>query len=74
MNAANETLVISLCYGCEVLKMKLIYRLLQHYNNLSNKMNNSLLVVGNINHKYIVVEKELWERNCLKKERALRST
>lgn len=27
-----------------------------HYNNLSNKMDNSLLVARGINHKYIIVE------------------
>ncbi|MCI8964724.1 MAG: fibronectin type III domain-containing protein, partial [Eubacterium sp.] len=32
------------------------YRLLAHYNSLSNKMDNSLLAVRVINHKYIVVE------------------
>ena len=30
--------------------------MLHHSNSLSNKMDNSLLVVGVINHKYIVVE------------------
>ncbi len=30
-----------------------------HYNSLSNKMDNSLLAVRDINHKYIVVEKSL---------------
>ena len=44
-NAANEELVISLIYGREVY-------------SLGNKMDNSLLVVRDINHKYIVVEKE----------------
>ena len=29
-----------------------------HSNSLSNKMDNSLLAVRDINHKYIVVEKE----------------
>ena len=32
-------------------------RLLHHYNSLSNKMDNSLLAVRGINHKYIVVER-----------------
>ena len=54
-NAANEELVISLFYGREVQERKPIYRLLQHYNSLSNKMDNSLLAVRDINHKYIVV-------------------
>ena len=35
-----------------------IYRLLAHYNSLSNKMDNSLLAVRVINHKYIVAERE----------------
>ena len=30
-----------------------------HSNSLSNKMDNSLLAVRDINHKYIVVEKEI---------------
>ena len=32
-----------------------------HSNSLSNKMDNSLLAVRDINHKYIVVEKEVKE-------------
>ena len=32
--------------------------MLHHYNSLSNKMDNSLLAVRDINHKYIVVVKE----------------
>ena len=55
-NAANEELVISLSNGREVQDWKPIYRLLHHYNSLSNKMDNSLLAVRGINHKYIVVE------------------
>ncbi len=31
--------------------------MLQHCNSLSNKMDNSLLAVRDINHKYIVVER-----------------
>ncbi len=31
--------------------------MLQHCNSLSNKMDNSLLAVRDINHKYIVVGK-----------------
>ena len=57
-NAVNEELVISLYYGREVQERKLIYRLLYHYNSLSNKMDNSLLAVRDINHKYIVVDQE----------------
>ena len=30
--------------------------MLQHCNSLSNKMDNSLLAVRDINHKYIVVD------------------
>ncbi|RGV72288.1 hypothetical protein DWW02_25080 [Enterocloster bolteae] len=56
-NAANEELVISLNYGREVQERRPIYRLLQHCNSLSNKMDNSLLAVRDINHKYIVVGK-----------------
>ena len=56
-NVVNEELVISLYYRREVQEMKLIYRLLYHYNSLSNKMDNSLLAVRDINHKYIVVER-----------------
>ena len=37
-----------------------------HSNSLSNKMDNSLLAVRDINHKYIVVEKE---RQNTEKER-----
>ena len=51
-NVVNEELVISLYYRREVQEMKLIYRLLYHYNSLSNKMDNSLLAVRDINHKY----------------------
>ena len=58
-NAANEELVISLKYGREVQERKPIYRLLQHCNSLSNKMDNSLLAVRDINHKYIVVDKSI---------------
>ena len=54
---ANEELVISLINGREVQERKTTYRLLHHYNSLSNKMDNSLLAVRDINHKYIVVEK-----------------
>ena len=49
---------LSVCfYGRKVQERKPIYRLLHHYNSLSNKMDKSLLAVRNINHKYIVVEK-----------------
>ena len=54
---ANEELVISLINGREVQERKTTYRLLHHYNSLSNKMDNSLLAVRDINHKYIVVER-----------------
>ncbi len=56
-NTANEELVISLLDGREVQERKPIYRLLHHYSSLSNKMGNSLLAVRDINHKYIVVER-----------------
>ena len=56
---ANEELVISLINGREVQERKTTYRLLHHYNSLSNKMDNSLLAVRDINHKYIVVEKDM---------------
>jgi hydroxypyruvate isomerase len=56
-NAANEELVISLKNGREAQERKPIYRLLHHYNSLSNKMDNSLLAVRDINHKYIVVDR-----------------
>ena len=50
---------LSVCfYGRKVQERKPIYRLLHHYNSLSNKMDKSLLAVRNINHKYIVVGKE----------------
>ena len=62
-NAANEELVISLKYGREVQERKPIYRLLHHYNSLSNKMDNSLLAVKDINHKYIVVERRAYAGN-----------
>ena len=55
-NAANEEPVISLFYGREVQERQTIYLLLLHSNSLSNKMDNSLLAVRDINHKYIVVE------------------
>ena len=57
-DTANEELVIRLRDGREVQEMKPIYRLLHHYNSLSNKMGNSLLAVRDINHKYIVVERK----------------
>ena len=51
---------LSVCfYGRKVQERKPIYRLLHHYNSLSNKMDKSLLAVRNINHKYIVVGKEV---------------
>ena len=34
--------------------------MLTHYNNLSNKMDPSLLVVRYMNHKYIVVERRVF--------------
>ena len=37
--------------------------MLQHCNSLSNKMDNSLLAVRNINHKYIVVD-GIFEIRC----------
>ena len=37
--------------------------MLQHCNSLSNKMDNSLLAVRDINHKYIVVDK--WDKVTL---------
>ena len=39
--------------------MKSLYRLLLHFNSLSNKMDNSLLAVRDINHKYIVVDESV---------------
>ena len=56
-NAANEELVISLSYGREVQERDPIYHCYHHSNSLSNKMDNSLLDVRDINHKYIVVER-----------------
>lgn len=51
---------LSVCfYGRKVQERKPIYRLLHHYNSLSNKMDKSLLAVRNINHKYIVVGKKV---------------
>lgn len=58
-NAANEELVISLSYGREVQERKRYTDCSYHSNSLSNKMGNSLLAVRDINHKYIVVEKEV---------------
>ena len=55
-NAANEELVISLSYGREVQERKRYTDCSYHSNSLSNKMDNSLLAVRDINHKYIVVE------------------
>ena len=57
-NAANEELVISLIYGREVQGVIRYTDCYLHSNSLSNKMDNSLLAVRDINHKYIVVEKE----------------
>ena len=58
-NAANEELVISLSSGREVQERETIYHCYLHSNSLSNKMDNSLLVVRDINHIYIVVEKDM---------------
>ncbi len=56
-NAANEELVISLNYGREVQEERRYTNCYLHSNSLSNKMDNSLLAVRDINHKYIVVER-----------------
>ena len=53
-NAANEELVIRLVYGREV-QGGFRYPIAPSLYSLSNKMDNSLLVVRGINHKYIVV-------------------
>ena len=57
-NAANEELVISLTYGREV-QEKIQYTIAPSLYSLSNKMDNSLPAVRDINHKYIVVERIL---------------
>ena len=54
-NAANEELVISLIYGREV-QERMQYTIAPSLYSLSNKKDNSLLAVRDINHKYIVVE------------------
>ncbi|MDD3142448.1 MAG: MaoC/PaaZ C-terminal domain-containing protein, partial [Lachnospiraceae bacterium] len=45
-----------------------IYHCYLHSNSLSNKMDNSLLVVRDINHKYIVVDKEEAKKSILGKQ------
>ncbi len=70
-NAANEELVISLNYGREV-QERIDIPIAPSLYSLSNKMDNSLLAVRDINHKYIVVEtvwsndylRELWDENA----------
>ena len=42
-----------------------------HSNSLSNKMDNSLLAVRDINHKYIVVDKNMLIQNLKKMNRAI---
>ena len=54
-NAANEGLVGRLLYGRLVLGGGGQTYCHTHSNSLSNKMDNSLLDVRGINHKYIVV-------------------
>ena len=54
-NAANEELVIRLSYGREVQGGFRYTDCSYHSNSLSNKMDNSLLAVRDINHKSIVV-------------------
>ena len=55
MNAANEELVSRLKYGCKAQGVSRYTDCSYHSNSLSNKMDNSLLAVRGINHKYIVV-------------------
>ena len=47
-------------YGREVQERKRYTDCSYHSNSLSNKMDNSLLAVRDINHKYIVVEKKIF--------------
>ena len=54
-NAANEELVSRLFCGREVQGGFRYTDCSYHSNSLSNKMDNSLLAVRDINHKYIVV-------------------
>ena len=56
-NAADEGLVGRLIYGRKVLGGEGQTYCTTHSNSLSNKMDNSLLAVRDINHKYIVVGK-----------------
>ena len=56
-NAANEELVISLRCGRKVQERETIYHCYLHSNSLSNKMDNSLLAVRDVNHIYIVIER-----------------
>ena len=56
-NAADEWLVGRLYNGRKVLGGEGQTYCTTHSNSLSNKMDNSLLVVRYINHKYIEVEK-----------------
>ena len=60
-NAANEELVISLKCGREVQERIRYTNCSYHSNSLSNKMDNFLLDAGDINHIYIVVEREFYE-------------
>ena len=57
-NAANEELVISLKNGRVSPRKEADIPIAPSLYSLSNKMDNSLLAVRDINHKYIVVEKE----------------
>src|SRR5699024_6120647 len=54
-NAANEVLVSRLFYGREAQGGFCYTDCSYHSNSLSNKMDNSLLAVRDINHKYSVV-------------------
>ena len=56
-NAANEELVISLKNGRVSPRKEADIPIAPSLYSLSNKMDNSLLAVRDINHKYIVVEK-----------------
>ena len=64
-NAANEELVISIANGRKVQEKSRHTYCSIHSNSLSNKMDNSLLVVRDINHKSIVVEKRIPHKKLL---------
>ena len=52
---------LSVCFTDAKSKEEKISNCYLHSNSLSNKMDNSLLAVRDINHKYIVVGRKLYQ-------------